>query len=172
LHAELFVSGGAGAKGEASSGVRLEVLDRATLQALERLEASGLILSRVRATRHLHPSGAAGASPLTKEEEARAADFRRLAAKKLKFARILLAEDLAEEAVEALCESARLAGCALAVEERLTEMPATLGDALTPPLSYRWGETTPKLRRLIGGATIAPNALVDGVVEALARAGV
>jgi hypothetical protein len=72
--------------------VHLEVLDRATMKALERLEAAGLIHSRVRATRHLYPNGEDAITPLTDEEKSRAADFRRQAAKKLKLAKILLAE--------------------------------------------------------------------------------
>ncbi len=164
LHAALF-------SGDAPSGpVRLEVLDRATVQALERLEAAGIIRSCVRATRHLHPAGATAVAPLTDEEKARAADFRRQAAKKLKLAKILLAEDLAEEAVAALQAAARLAGCAFAVEERSAEMPATLGAALAPPLSYRWAEAAAKLRPLAEGATVASAEIVAGLSAVLEKA--
>ncbi len=169
LQAETFPGGSAG---DASVAVPLEVLDRATVAALERLEAAGLILSRVRATRNLYPAGVDRASPLTEEENSRAAEFRRHAAKKLRFAKILLAEELDLEAGEALRESVRLAGCALAVEERMAAMPATLAAALSPPLSYRWGETMPELQQLMVGAGVAPRALLGGVSEALAKAGV
>jgi hypothetical protein len=172
LQAGLFAPAGAsGNNGAAVSTVRLEVLDRATALALERLEAAGLIHSRVRGTRHLYAAGNPTTAPLTDEEKARAVDFCRQAAKKFKLAKILLAEDLADEAVEALREAARLAGCALAVEERLEDMPATLAVALSPPLSYRWGEAVPKLQRLVGRVEVAPVELIDGVSAALAKAG-
>ena len=147
---------------------RLEVLDRATVQALERLEAAGIIRSCVRATRHLQPTGAAAAVPLTDEEKSRVADFRRQAAKKLKLAKILLAEDLAEEATDALRESARLAGAAFAVEEHAA-IPATLAAALAPPLSYRWGAAAAaKLTALVTGADAAPTEIIaelSGVLD-------
>ena len=168
LQAELFASG---AGGDSPSAVRLEVLDRATALALERLEAAGLIHSRVRAIRHLHPAGAAAVSRLSDDEKARAVDFRRQAAKKLKLAKILLAEELGDEAMDALRESARLAGCAFAVEERTATMPATLTAALTPPLSYRWGDNAPQIQRLISDAEVAPIALIDRLSQALAMAG-
>ncbi len=157
LHTALF------AGGDPLCPTQLEVLDRATVQALERLEAAGIIRSAVRATRHLHPTGPATAAALTDEEKARAADFRRQAAKKLKLAKILLAEDLPEEALEALGASARLAGSAFAVEERLATMPADLAAALAPPLSHRWGAAAGMVRAL-GEATITPPA---GTIQAL-----
>ena len=165
LHAALFT-------GENPSGpTRLEILDRATVLALERLEAAGIIRSCVRATRHLHPTGAPATSPLSDEEKACATDFRRQAAKKLKLAKILLAEDLAEEGGEALRESVRLIGCAFAVEERMTEKPATLIAALAPPLSYRWGEAVAKLRALAENTVVAPTEIVTALSEVMAKAG-
>lgn len=113
----------------------------------------------MRATRHLHPAAAAPA-PLTEEEKTRAADYRRKAAKKLKLARILAGEDLADEARAALVESGRLFGCTFAVEERLTESPATLAAALAPPLDRRWGDAAGALRALVENAE-AP--LVDAI---------
>lgn len=168
LQAELFAGGGGA---DAAAAVRLEVLDRATLQALERLEAAGLIYSRVRATRQLQPAGAAGAVPLSEEEKARAADFRRQAAKKLKLAKILLAEDLADEAADALREAVRLAGGAFAVEERMAALPATFAAAFAPPLSYRWGAAAAALQPL-GTSTGLPLApLFDALGEVLKSAG-
>ena len=150
--------------------VQIEVLDRATMKALERLEAAGLIQSRVRARRHLYPTGAAAIPPLTGEEKSRATDFRRQAAKKLKLAKILLAEEMADEAIGALREAARLAGSAFAVEERITEIPQSLAAAIAPPLSYRWGETASQLQPLVAGAEIAPAAIIDAVDQALTKA--
>ena len=88
-----------------------------------------IITSHVRATRHLHPAVAATVSSLTDEEKNRASDFRRQAAKKLKLAKILFAEELPDEAADALRESVRLAGCAFAVEARAI-IPSTLAVAL------------------------------------------
>ena len=139
--------------------------------ALERLEAAGIIRSCVRATRHLHPTGAPATSPLSDEEKACATDFRRQAAKELKLAKILLAEDLAEEGGEALRDSVRLIGCAFAVEERMTEKPATLIAALAPPLSYRWGEAVAKLRALAENTVVAPTEIVTALSEVMAKAG-
>lgn len=154
LHAALF------AAEDPLAAPRLEVLDRATVQALERLEAAGIIRSCVRATRHLHPAGAAAAAPLSDDEKTRAGDLRRQAAKKLKLAKILLAEELADEAIAALRESARLTGCAFAVEERMATLPADLATALAPPLSFRWGALAERLAALVTGAAAAPAEII------------
>jgi hypothetical protein len=165
LQAELFATGGD--SGQAAPAVRLEVIDRATAQALERLEAAGLIYSRVRATRHLHPTGTTSVAALTDEEKARASDFRRQAAKKLKLARILFAEEMADEAAGALREAVRLAGGAFAVEERVTTIPATPAAALAPPLSYRWGEAAAQLQPLLSGSELALAALFEAMSRVL-----
>jgi hypothetical protein len=160
MHAALF------AGREPAEPPRLEVLDRATAQALERLEAAGLIRTCVRATRHLHPVAAAIA-PLTAEERARAAEFRQKAAKKLKLARILLAEEMADEADAALRESARLAGSAFAIEERLAEPPATFAAALAPPLDRRWGAAAAKLQPWAEGTSTPPPEIAEAIQAVL-----
>ena len=110
--------------------------------------------------------------PLTDEEKIRAAEFRRQASRKLKLAKILLAEELPDEAIMALRESARLAGCALAVEARAPDLPATLTAALAPPLSYRWGAAAAQLQALATGAdVVAPGTLIDAVSRALSTTG-
>ncbi|MGH7943926.1 MAG: DEAD/DEAH box helicase [Opitutaceae bacterium] len=167
LQAGLLAGGGdagrGGANGDSRSALRLEVLDRATAQALERLEAAGLIHSCVRATRHLHPAGPAAGTLLTDEEKTRAADLRRQAAKKLKLAKILLAEELDDDARDALRESIRLGGCAFAVEERAMQMPATVAAAFAPPLSYRWGEAAAKLEPIASGGASPLAPLIEAV---------
>src|SRR5690606_3989412 len=82
LQAELF------GNVDPTAPVQLEVLDRATAQALERLQAAGLIVSHVRASRHLHPPVAAAAVPLSEDERRRAQERWRQCARKLKLARI------------------------------------------------------------------------------------
>ncbi len=165
LQAELFAPDGA--SGPAISAVQLEILDRATLQTLERLEAAGLIRSRVRATRQLHPAAATTVAPLTEEEKTRANDFRRQAGKKLKLAKILSAEEMPDEAADALREAARLAGCAFAVEERAATIPATLTAALAPPLSYRWGESAAVFAPLATKGEVAMASLTDALGRVL-----
>ncbi|MBI5383231.1 MAG: DEAD/DEAH box helicase [Verrucomicrobia bacterium] len=122
---------------ESIAPVRLEVLDRATHEALERLIAAGLIAPVSRAARPLHPV-AETPQPLTAEELARAKTHRELAARKLKMARLLADGGLAEEARPPLIDAALALSRALAVESRLPE-PGSLEDALLPPLASAWG---------------------------------
>jgi hypothetical protein len=152
------------------SPIRLEVIDRATAEALERLEAAGLIQSRVCGTRHLHPLGARAAASLNDEEKARAADWRRQSARKLKLARILLAEEMAGEATDALHESIRLLGCAFAVEMRATALPQTPVAALAAPLRFRWGNAAVPLQAFVSASDSAPPSLLDMTTRALESA--
>ena len=138
LHAELC------ADLETVAPVRLEVLDRATHEALERLIAAGLIAPVSRAARPLHPVAETPA-PLTAEELARAKAHRELAARKLKMARLLTDGGMAEEAREPLLAAALAIGCALAVENRLPE-PGSLADVFLPPLAAAWGVSVAILR--------------------------
>lgn len=132
LHAELC------ADLEAVAPVRLEVLDRATHEALERLIAAGLIAPISRAARPLHPV-AETSVPLSAEERARAQVHRDLAARKLKMARLLADGGMAEEAREPLLNAALVLSRALAVEARLPE-PGAVADMISPPLAAAWGK--------------------------------
>jgi hypothetical protein len=60
-------------------------------------------------------------------------------------ARVLNDAGLSEEARAALLEGVLPLSCALAVEQRFPE-PASLTDALLPPLSPCWKEALPLLR--------------------------
>ena len=131
LHAELC------ADLEFVSPVRLEVLDRATHEALERLIASGLIAPVSRAARPLHPA-AETPTPLTAEELARAKSHRDRATHKIKMARLLTNGGMADEARAPLLDAALAMSRALAVEARLPE-PGALDDVLSPPLAAAWG---------------------------------
>ena len=113
--------------------VRLEVLDRATHDALERLIAAGLIAPISRAARPLHPV-AETPTPLSADELARARAHRDLAARKLKMSRLLADGGLPDEARPPLLDAALALARALAVEARLPE-PAAFDEALMPPLS-------------------------------------
>jgi superfamily II DNA or RNA helicase len=122
---------------ECVAPVRLEVLDRATHEALERLIAAGVLAPVSRAARPLHPDGETP-SPLTAEELSRARAHRDLAARKLKMVRLLTDGGLADEARTPLRDAALALGRAFAVEGRLPE-PNTMEEALLPPLAAAWG---------------------------------
>ena len=142
LHDELFGRG----KTDPLAPVQLEVIDRATDEAIQRLIGMGLISGTTRATRPLFPAGEGSeAAPLSAEETARVRACRERAARKVKMARVLGNTGFAEEARAALLETMLELGHALAVERRLPE-PPNLADALQPPVSHGWGETLPMLR--------------------------
>ena len=122
---------------ESVAPVRLEVLDRATHEALERLIAAGLIAPITRAARALPPV-AETPVPLNAEELSRARAHRELAARKLKMARLLADGGLPDEARAPLLDAALALGRALAIEARLPE-PGALDEALLPPLAAAWG---------------------------------
>jgi len=127
--------------------VRLEVVDRATDEALHRLIEAGLVARTTRATRPLWPADAGSGSPapLSDAEQAKAAAHRQRAARKLKMASVLAGGGLSEEARAALLDAVVPLGCALAVENRLPE-PASLQDALLPPLGLVWKDALSTLR--------------------------
>jgi hypothetical protein len=136
------------------SPVRLEVIDRATDEALRRLIDSGLVATTTRAIRPLWPLewAAPTPSPLSEAEREKAATYRALAKRKLKMASVLAGGDLAEEARAALLEAVEPLGCALAVENRLPE-PPSLEDALLPPLASPWKSALPLLRSFLRDAS-------------------
>ncbi|HEV2330749.1 MAG TPA: C-terminal helicase domain-containing protein [Verrucomicrobiae bacterium] len=141
LHAEMFGRN----KTDPLAPVQLEVLDRATDEAIQRLMGMGLISKTTRATRLLFPSQEAEAAPLSAEELAKAKAHRERAVRKLKMARVLGNTGFVEEARAALLDAIHESGIAMAVERRLPA-PAELKDALQPPLSHGWGEPLPILR--------------------------
>lgn len=159
LHAELC------ADLEAVAPVRLEVLDRATHEALERLIAAGLIAPVSRAARPLHPVAETPA-PLTAEELARAKVHRDLAARKLKMARLLTDGGMAAEAREPLLAAALAIGSALAVENRLPE-PGSLADVFSPPLAAAWPASVAILRDFSNQPEADGAALIQVLNESL-----
>ena len=125
--------------------VQLEIVDRATHEALERLMSAGLIARTTRGARPLSPEPEAGTPPLTAAESARATGYREHAARRLKLARMMGGNGFIEEARPVLLEAALALSRALAIENRLPE-PATLDEVLMPPLSHLCGESLPALR--------------------------
>ena len=156
LHAELF------ARQDPLSPVRLEVIDRATVEAMQRLAEAGIVQITHRATRHLYPVDVAP-PPLSAEELARASACRERAARKLKMARLLQAEKMDEEAREALLAAILETGRALAIEARLLE-PACPSAALAPPLSHAWGHAHEILATAVNN-TSAPLSEALAVLE-------
>ncbi len=144
LQAELF------AKHDPLSPVRLEVIDRATVEAMQRLAEAGIVQITHRATRHLYPEDTPAPS-LSAEELARAQACRERAARKIKMARLLLAEKMDEEAREALLAAILETGRVLAIEARLQE-PASPTAALAPPLSHAWGKVREPLAAILNGS--------------------
>jgi hypothetical protein len=145
LHAELFGPG----KTDPLAPVRLEVMDRATDEALQRLIDAGLVGKTTRAARPLLPGeNAAAAAPLSAEEQAKARSHRDRAARKLKMARVLGDGGFEQEARPALLDAMQAFGCALAIERRLPE-PTEAKDAFDAPLSHAWAEALPTLKTFL-----------------------
>jgi hypothetical protein len=132
--------------------VQLEVIDRATDEALQRLMAAGLIAKTTRAFRPLFPAEEAANAPLSATERAKADAARAQVGRKLKMAKLLGEGGLDEEARAPLQDAIHNLARALAVENRLPE-PARLDDALLPPLSHCWNEALPLLRGFIAEAS-------------------
>jgi superfamily II DNA or RNA helicase len=139
LHKDIFVD-------QAEPLSRVEVIDRATDEALKRMIEAGLIASTTRAIRPLYPRDgeAPGAVPLSESEKEKALSHREKGARKLKMALLLEGGGLMEEAREAFLETILFLGRALAVINRAPE-PAQLNDALQAPMSLYWGEALPAL---------------------------
>ena len=144
LHEEYFGPG----QCDPLAPVRLEVIDRATDEALQRLIELGLVSKTTRATRPLFPGQEADAEPppLSDAERDKAAGLRQQAARKLKMARLLAEGELAEESRIALLEAVLPLGRALAIEGRLPE-PTRLEETLLPPLAHQWREALTPLRQ-------------------------
>ncbi len=138
--------------GDPLAPTRLEVLDRATHDAIERLVAAGLLAPTSRGVRPLFPAppAPAGPPPLTDAEQARLAVLREQTARKLRAAALLGEAGLSEEAHVPLLDAIHLRARALAIEHRLPE-PADLAASLLPPVAAYFGETLPGLRAFVAG---------------------
>ncbi len=137
--------------------VKLEVIDRATDEAMARLAAAGLIFPSTRAVRDLSMAADHEPTMLTDAEQQRAREHRRQAGRKLKMAALLGGGGLLEEEREALLHAGLWLGKALAVENRIAE-PGTLEDALRPPHALFWGDHLGAIRGYAADPSIAPAA--------------
>ena len=158
LHQELFGDG----RADPLAPVKLEVIDRATEEALKRLLEAGLVTTATRAIRALYPAseGTASASLLTEAERQQALSHRTQAARKLKMGRLLGQGELLDEAREALLAAILDLGRALAVEQRIPE-PTELKDALLPPLALCWGSAVPVLRDFSADSSSTWNSVTE-----------
>jgi hypothetical protein len=118
--------------------VMLEVMDRASDEAMTRLVAAGLISPSTRAIRELGISDGESALKLTEAERQIAEEYRRQASRKLKMAVLLGNGGLLEEEREALLQAGLWLGKALSVENRIAE-PSSLEEALRAPHAVFWG---------------------------------
>ena len=162
LHTEYFAPGSV----DPLAPVQLEVIDRATDEALKRLIESGLISRTTRACRPLWPADSTSAtpSPLSATELQQAAAHRQLARRKLKMARLLCDTEFADESRAAVRDALLPLARAIAVENRLPE-PASLNQITMAPLTLAWKDALPTVRQFMQEAT----GDMGQVVEALER---
>jgi hypothetical protein len=162
LHTEYFGPG----QSDPLAPVRLEVIDRATDEAVQRLIDAGLLAKTTRANRPLWPDATAEAAPppLSDAEREKAANHRQQAARKLKMARLLGEGGLEDEARAALLEAVTPFARALAVENRLPE-PATPEQALLPPLALCWKDALPSLRWFASDAAAPWKPVAEGLMS-------
>ena len=156
LHEELFGK----ERSDPLAPVRLEVIDRATDEALQRLIEAGLVAKTTRAARELFPAsdGAPAVAPLSEEARRKASTYRAQAARKLKMGRLLESGDLADEAREPFLEALLHLARALAVENRFEE-PGELKDILLAPVSLCWKDSLPAIREFVASPTILSGAI-------------
>jgi hypothetical protein len=160
LHEEYFGPG----KADPLSPVRLEIIDRTTDEALQRMMDAGLVARSTRAIRPLWPADSTGAAPqpLSEAEREQAKALRQQAARKLKMARVLAAGELQDESRSALSDGILVIGKALAVENRLTE-PKSIEETLLSPLALVWKEALPLLRAFVQDASHPINPVLGAV---------
>ncbi len=145
LHDKYFGPG----RSDPLAPVHLEVVDRATDEALQRLIDAGLITKATRASRPLFPAEESNApAQLSDAEREQAAVFRQQASRKLKMARLLADGEMAEEARAPLLEALLPLGRALAIENRLPQ-PETIADSLLAPASLCWKDALSTVRAFV-----------------------
>jgi hypothetical protein len=146
----------------APEDARWQVVDRSTEEAICRLCDTGLLQMKIRATRHLHPGVQKSAVQLTDEERVCFDSHRTRFKRKLKMGRILAAEELLDEAREAIGEAILSAARASAVQTRLPE-PEKLEETILPPLTACWGES----QKLIQHFLLESNHEIGPIIQVL-----
>ena len=162
LHGELFGPG----KTDPLAPTQLEVIDRATHEAIEKLIAAGLISNTTRAARPLVPceNEAAKPTPLSAAELAKLQEHLDKATHSLRIGQVLGAAGFEEEARGHLLETMMQFGRAFAVQSRFPE-PSSIQDAFRMPLSTSWGEALPLLREYIEAPSISCKAILKALAE-------
>jgi len=103
---------------------------------------------RIRATRHLYPEANVSEAPLSDEERSRVDAHRMRFERKLKLGRILAAEELLDEAREAIREAIFYAARANALQARLRE-PENVDETILLPVATCWGEDRSLIQRFL-----------------------
>jgi hypothetical protein len=129
--------------------VRLEVFDRGTHEAIERLISAGLLAPTLRAARPFAPGSSDQAPiPLSDAERSRIATLRDQTARRLKVGRVLGEAGLVEEARPPLIDAIHLRARALAVMNRLPE-PENIEAAFLPPVALHFAGDLPAFRGFV-----------------------
>jgi hypothetical protein len=170
LHRDLFGPG----QTDPNAPTHLEVIDRTTDEALQRLIESGLVQRTTRATRPLFPQEHAdgGIGNLSAEERQKIEAHRQRAARKLKLAELFVNEDFLAEARQSTLDAILAIGQASAIQKRLPA-PAVIDDVTRPPLSsLAWGEIFPAIRDFIAANQAPVKPVIDLVQRALNSTGI
>ncbi len=146
----------------------LQIMDRATADAIAQLQKAGVIQMTTRAVRPLTvmPGSEPDATPAyTDEQRQRMAELSELTGKKLKMAKLLDGGGFSEEAREPLLHSVLEVARLRAIHDHLTE-PKTLSDVLQTPFDTVWLKERSIIDRFIANETEKPAAVVK-VIERL-----
>jgi len=161
IHEELFGPG----KSDPLAPTLVEVIDRATDEALQKLIASGLIAKASRAARPLYPAPEpAQPKPLSDQELAKMEAHRKQARHALGIARALGPAGFKAETRAHLLEATLAFASAKAVQARLPE-PGNVQDALAAPLGQFWGEAIGNLRQFVGAEDSPWNPVADALTK-------
>ncbi len=123
----------------------IQIIDRATAEALKQLEDAGVIAPTLRSFRSLLPgTDDEPANPLTEEEQSRLDEAQMKAKRKLRTAAVLTQAELGEEARQPLLDTILQIAIAWSIQHRLP-LPDSVSAALHPSLTACWGEVLPAL---------------------------
>jgi hypothetical protein len=144
VHTEYFADQGPEAQ------TRLEIVDRATDEALQRMMDAGLITRTIRVARPLLPADSEGgpAKSLSPEEIAAVAEHRAETSRRLRMAQVLDGSGFPKEAREATLAAALAHIQAIAIEQG-QKPPTNLSDSLLPPLRYAWADRLEAVQQLV-----------------------
>jgi len=123
------------------------IVDRAVQEAIDRMVASGFLVTAQLAGRAIELTEPPAPSPLTREEIERCREARQRGRHVLKRGRVLGGAGFEEDCVSSLLEAALAAAKARAIELRLPE-PASLSVTFDPPYRVIWGEGLDSVREL------------------------